>query len=96
MKHRVWFDPKWMKHHTEAEDGLDFDTPTAATAAEAFARDRYSAYQHVNPGVVLVRAPNGAVTRFNIGTRVVFTVDRDDDQDVEGSLPGPSADGDVK
>ncbi len=68
-KHRVWVDDG---KHDEAEDGEDFDAPSARDAVEAWAEQRYAALQHVDPGVLLVRTPRGEVERWDVAVVTSF------------------------
>lgn len=61
--HRIWVDDG---KHNEHEDGEDFDAPSARDAVEAWAADRYSALQHVDPGTLLVRTPRGEVESWDV------------------------------
>lgn len=70
--YRIWVDDG---KHNEAEDGEDFDADLASDAVRQWAFDRYSVLQHVDPGVVLVRYPDGgSVTRWRVSTRILFDV----------------------
>lgn len=74
MRYRVWFDPLYDKHFSEAEDGSEFDASTPTQAARKFAAERYGIMQHVDPGVVLVRQldEDGTVVRCHVHVSIDF------------------------
>lgn len=77
MKFRVWFDPYYAKRVTEAEDGEEYEAISPDTAVQQFAERRYSNYQHVDPGMVLVRdLETNEVTRWSVAVRISFVVDK--------------------
>lgn len=73
MKYRVWCDPAYNKGESEDVDGEDYETGEGPRhAAEMFAKDRYRDLQHIEPGVFLVRAEDGTLTRWRVGVQVTF------------------------
>lgn len=58
-KYRVWIDDG---KHNEQNDGQDIEAPSARDAVEAWAGERYSVLQHVDPGMLLVRTPPGPLS----------------------------------
>lgn len=73
--YRVWFDPYYAKRSTEA-DGEEFEAISAESAARQFGEARYWVYQHVDPGMVLVRdLETKEVTRWRVASRVVIDVE---------------------
>ena len=76
MKYRVWFDPYYDKYFSE-KDGEEYEAISPDTAVQAFAQVRYANYQHVDPGMVLVRdLETGEVTRWSVAVRISFAVDK--------------------
>lgn len=76
MKYRVWFDPYYDKYFVE-NDGMELEAISPETAVQAFAEARYRDYQHVDPGMVLVRdLETNEVTRWEVGVRISFVVDK--------------------
>src|SRR5262249_51845933 len=67
--HRIWIDDG---KHDEASDGEDFDAHSARDAVEAWAERRYSALQHVDPGMLLVRTPRGDIERWDVSVVTSF------------------------
>jgi hypothetical protein len=47
-------------------------------AVRSFAFDRFCALQHVDPGRVLVRYPDGSVVRWKMQSHVVINVTREE------------------
>jgi hypothetical protein len=76
MRYRVWLDPHYDRHFLES-DGVELEAISPDTAVQSFAEARYRDYQHVDPGMVLVRdLETGEVTRWSVDVRISFVVDR--------------------
>lgn len=67
--HRIWIDDG---KHDEHHDGDDFDAPSSRDAVEAWASARYSALQHVDPGMVYVRTPLGEIEAWDVSVVTSF------------------------
>ena len=58
-----------------------------ADAVEAWAEQRYSALQHVDPGRLLVRTPRGDVESWDVSARVVFVTKYNRALETGGTAP---------
>jgi hypothetical protein len=72
MKYRVWCDPDYNKGEREDRDGEDHNADSPREAVVRFAENRYRYLQHIDPGVFLVRAEDGTLTRWSVVVEALF------------------------
>lgn len=82
MLYRIWVDDG---KHTEEEDGEDFEGASARDAVEEWAASRYAALQHVDPGMVLVRTPQGTVEAWDVSVVMSFRIHKRAELDKESA-----------
>ena len=77
MKCRVWWD---SKHHSEALDGMEFESSGPYFAAREYAARKYTSLGHCDPEVCFVRdLETREVTRWYVSPRVSLDVEEDRD-----------------